>query len=176
GHADVGRVLGAEHTDPTVACRLPDRVGRLDDLSLLLDTRRPHRAPLLPRPDALLICDHTLVPLLEQAQEEPACLRLDDQRPRGLVTVVEMPMDRVRMHDDEVALLPVVARLVVDLVAPALEDVEDGFVLVAVTVVRGAWWQLDEVDLEALGEERLVSGGDPPPGAGMCGRRRVRDR
>jgi hypothetical protein len=116
----------------------------------------------LPRPDALLICD-TLVALLEQAQEDPACLRLDDQGPGRLVTVVEMTMDRVRMHDDEVALLPVVARLVVNLVAPALEDVEDGFVLVAVTVVGGAGWQLEEVDLQALGEERLVSGTDPPP-------------
>jgi hypothetical protein len=29
--------------------------------------------------------------------------------------------------------------------------------------------QLDEVHLEALGQERVVAGTDPPPGAGLCG-------
>src|SRR5256885_13098325 len=50
-----------------------------------------------------------------------------------LVVRVEMPVHRVGVHEDQVALLPVVTLVVVDLVARALEDVEGGLVLVPVT-------------------------------------------
>jgi hypothetical protein len=56
----------------------------------------------------------------------------------------------VGVDDDEVVLLPLVALAVVDLVALALEDVEVRLVLVAVAVIRAAWQQLDEVDLQRL--------------------------
>ena len=69
----------------------------------------------------------------------------------------------------QVALLPVVPLVVVDLVAGALEDVERGLVLVAVAVVGAVRRQLDEVHLERLGQELLVARADPPPGAGLLG-------
>jgi hypothetical protein len=78
-------------------------------------------------------------------------------------------MDGVGVDDDEVARLPVVPLVVVDLVAGALEDVEDGLVLVAVAVVRLPGRDLDEVDLQVLGQERLVAGADAPPGARVLG-------
>ena len=69
------------------------------------------------------------------------------------------------MYEDEVALLPVVALVVVDLVAAAFEDVERRFVLVAVAVVRAVRRQFHEVDLDRLGQERVVARSDPPPRA-----------
>src|SRR6185437_7741741 len=76
--------------------------------------------------------------------------------------------------EGEVALLPVVPLVVVDLVAAAFEDVEGGLVLVAVPVVRALRRQLDEVDLDGLGEERLVARADPPPRPRLRGVSRVR--
>jgi hypothetical protein len=71
------------------------------------------------------------------------------------------------VDEDEVALLPVVTLVVVDLVAAAFEDVEGGLVLVAVPGVGGMRRQLDEVDLQGLGEERVVARPDPPPCPGL---------
>jgi hypothetical protein len=73
------------------------------------------------------------------------------------------------VHEDQVALGPVVTLVVMDLVAAALEDEEGGLVLVAVAAVGRAGRQLDEVDLESLGEEGVVAGGDPPPCPGLIG-------
>ncbi len=46
-----------------------------------------------------------------------------------------MAVHRVGVDEDEVVLVPVVALVVVDLVAPALEDVEGRLVLVSVSVI-----------------------------------------
>ena len=62
-----------------------------------------------------------------------------------------------------------------DLVAAALEDVESGFVLVAVAVVGRLRWQLDEVHLDGLGQEVLVAGAEAPPGTGFLAVTRVRN-
>ncbi len=79
------------------------------------------------------------------------------------------------MYEDEIALLPVVSLVVVDLVTAAFEDVERRLVLVAVAVVRAVRRQLHEVDLDRLGQKRVVARSDPPPRArlgriaGVCG-------
>ena len=90
----------------------------------------------------------------------------------------------VVMDDDEVVLLPVVALAVVDLVPAAFEDVEVGLVLMAVAEVGAAGHELDEVDLERLREELLVTRAEHPIGlrlvgigvAGMADARIVDDR
>ena len=167
--AHVGCVLRAEHAHLAVARRLPDGVGRRHDLLALLDAVRPDLAPVLARAELLLVVDLAAAALLDQAEVHPRRLRLHHERLRGLVAVVEVPVDGVGVHDDEVARLPVVALVVVDLVALALEDVEDGLVLVAVPVVRLAGWDLDEVDLDVLRQEGLVAGADAPPRARVLG-------
>jgi len=92
------------------------------------------------------------------------------------VAVVEVAVDRVGVHDDEIALLPVVALVVVDLVPRALEDVEDRLVLVPVPVVRLPRRQLDKVDLDVLGQEGLVARTDAPPRARVLGVAGMADR
>src|SRR5438093_4350080 len=74
----------------------------------------------------------------------------------------------IGMDDYEVVLLPVVALAVVDLVALALEDVEVRLVLMAVAVVAPTRLQLDEVDLQGLGEKGLVTRPEHPPGARLA--------
>jgi hypothetical protein len=112
-----------------------------------------------------LVVDGAAAALLDEAEVHPRRLRLHHERLRRLVAVVEVAVHRVGVDDDEVAGLPVVALVVVDLVALALQDVEDRLVLVAVAVVRLARRDLDEVDLDVLRQERIVAGADAPPGA-----------
>src|SRR5581483_4794386 len=135
----------------------------------------PDLAPFLARPEPLLVVERSAAPLLDQAEVHPRRLRLHHQGLRRLVAVVEVTVHRVGVDDDEVAGLPVVALVVVDLVALALEDVEDGLVLVAVPVVRLPRRDLDEVHLDVLGQERLVAGADAPPGARVLGVARMAD-
>ena len=90
----------------------------------------------------------------------------------------------VGVDDDEVVLLPLVALAIVDLVTLAFEDVEVRFVLMTVPMVGAAGLQFDEVDLQRLGEERVIARTEHPPGArlalvripGMTDGRVVRDR
>src|SRR5207302_686689 len=63
--------------------------------------------------------------------------------------------------------LPIVPPPVVDLVSASLEDVERGLVLMAVAPVGAAGEQLDEVHLDRLGKERVISGTEDPGGAGL---------
>ena len=86
-----------------------------------------------------------------------------------------MPVHRVGVHVHQVVLGPVVALVVVDLVAAALENVERRFVLVAVSVVGRLRRQFDEMDLDGLGEKILVARADPPPGARLFAVPRVGD-
>ncbi len=85
-------------------------------------------------------------------------------------------MHRVGVHEDEVVLAPVVALVVVDLVAAPLQDVEGRLVLVAVAMVRRLWRQLDEVDLDRLGEKVRVAWADPPPRPALRAVARMRHR
>src|SRR5262245_2317202 len=64
--------------------------------------------------------------LLEQhVHEQVHRLRLEHERSRRPRRIgVEVLVDTVRVHDCDIARLPVVADAVVDLVAPAVEDVE----------------------------------------------------
>jgi hypothetical protein len=80
-----------------------------------------------------------------------------------------VPVHRIGVDEDEVTLLPVVALVVVDLVAASLEDVERRLVLMAVPVVRAVRRQFHEMDLHRLGEERFVTGPDSPPRPGFRG-------
>ena len=127
------------------------------------------RRPVLARAELVLALDRAAAALLDQAHEHPGALGLDDEGDGLLVVRVEVPVDRVGVDEGQVAGLPVVALVVVDLVAGALEDVEGGLVLVAVAVVGALRRQLDEVHLQRLGEELLVAGADAPPGARLLG-------
>ena len=74
----------------------------------------------------------------------------------GLVSRgVEMLVDAVVVDDRHVARLPVVADVVVDLVALAVEDVEGGLVDVAVLLALAAGPVFLEVEVEVLGDAVL---------------------
>src|SRR5207244_8256027 len=80
--------------------------------------------------------------------------------------------------------LPLGAFALLGRVTLAFEDVEVRFVLLTVPMVGAAGPQFDEVDLQRLGEERVIARTEHPPGArlalvripGMTDGRVVRDR
>src|SRR6266511_5556 len=60
--ANIGRVLRAQHPDLPVPRRLPDGLRGLDDLDLLRGAGSPDAAPLLPRPEAIVVLDGAAAP------------------------------------------------------------------------------------------------------------------
>ena len=62
-----------------------------------------------------------------------------------------MLVDAVVVDDRDVASLPVVADLVVDLVALAVEDVEGGLVDVSVLLAPATWAVFLEMEVEEAG-------------------------
>ena len=68
-----------------------------------------------------------------------------------------MLMHRVRVNDHKVAGPPVIALSVVYLVATALKDVQERFVLMGVPLIRAAGEELHGVELDRLGQEEVIA-------------------
>ena len=110
---------GVHHPHPAHRRGLPDRVLGGDDLLAVQHARSPDQTPLRAVLELVRPLDRAAAALLDQAEEHPRALGLHDQRDGLLPVRVEVPVHRVGVHEDQVALLPVVALVVVDLVAAA---------------------------------------------------------
>src|SRR2546428_2543193 len=158
----VGLPSRRDDAQVTVARVLPARRRLLHDLALLLHAGRPEARPVDARAEARR-AELGAAALLPQPEVHPERLRLENDPAGGMLRVrVEMLVDAVRVDDDRVAALPVVAHAVVDLVAAAVEDVVERLVLMTVSFVLAARGEVDGVHLEALREERIVPGTDEP--------------
>src|SRR5262249_4667760 len=65
-------------------------------------------------------------------------------------------MAAVGVDDHQVAGRPVISLAIMDLVPPALDDVEGGLVLVAMAAIAAAGLDHHEVTLDCLGKKRIV--------------------